>query len=397
MKPLDADERTFLLILSSIILGVNRFPTQNVFQQFRNAHAVFGARERDLLDIEGMPPSAVKKILTFELDDSFSRQLEEIDREGVQVLPFYSEYYPQNLRTIRDPPPVLYVRGALEGRDTQAVAVIGSRRATTYGIEACQLLTSALVGKGFHIVSGMAIGIDSIAHWSAIENQGKTVGVLGTGVDIAYPKSNAALYGAVLEKGAVVSEFPMGTKPYPEHFPRRNRIISGLSLGVLVVEASERSGTMSTVRMALEQGREVFAVPGDIRSEKSRGTHKLIKQGAKLVDRIEDILDELNVMTHAAPADRQASPMEGNMIDKASPEKVNTLTKKARASVDSGGHLLCQEAMQVLRVIGSEGISLDRIIARSGLSPARVAGLLTELEMCGKVRPVAGNRFRRVE
>ena len=182
--------------------------------------------------------------------------------------------------------------GACLPSDRGALAVIGSRKASAYGTRVCERLVRDLAAKGYCIVSGMARGIDSVAHWACIENNGRTLGVLGTGLDIAYPKQNLALFERIPLQGALISEFLPGTPARPENFPRRNRMISGLSRGVLVVEASERSGTMITVRMALEQGREVFAVPGDIRSLLSRGTHRLIKNGAKLVEGVDDILEE---------------------------------------------------------------------------------------------------------
>jgi DNA processing protein len=393
---MDVDERTFLLILSSIVLTVNRFPSQSVFKNFTNAEALFRASEKELLDVEGMPVSAAKKIVAYQTDESVKRGLQELDRQGIQMVPYYAKQYPENLKTIKDAPPVLYVRGALERGDSQALAVVGSRKATAYGIEVCQALTSALVSAGFCIISGMATGIDAMAHWSAIEQRGRTLGVLGTGLDIIYPKSNVTLYQKISEQGALVSEFSMGTKPYPENFPRRNRIISGLSLGVMVVEASERSGTMTTVRMALEQGREVFAVPGDIRSEKSRGTHKLIKQGAKLVDRIDDILEELNLTALHLGKDRHIANAERENSDILSMNSSKGVSKGHTTCIDLQGQILSEEANQVLQAIGLEGTLLDRIIARCGLSPAKVASLLTELEILGKVRPLAGNRFQRL-
>ena len=393
---MDIDERTSLLILSSIALSKNRFSSKSLFENFSSAEAVFKASEEDLLDIEGMSASAAKVIASFGIETSFTKDLQEMDRQGIRMVPYYSNDYPENLRTIRDAPPVLYVLGILERSDAQALAVIGSRNATAYGVEMCQAMTHALVRKGFCIVSGVAIGIDAIAHWSAIENGGRTLGVLGTGLDIHYPKSNASLYKKIPEKGALISEFPMGTKPYPANFPRRNRLISGLSLGVLVVEASERSGTMITVRMALEQGREVFAVPGDIRSEKSRGTHRLIKQGAKLVDRIEDILEELNLIAPSVLDDTHISSLGMETNEMPIPTFKNGISREHSSCNEKKGDILSEEAIQVLQAIGTEGTLLDRIIARCGLSPARVAGLLTELEILGRIRSLAGNRFQRI-
>jgi DNA processing protein len=396
---MDADEQTFLVALSSIALSVTRFPSPLLFRHFPTARSVFEASTRELLDVEGLPPVVAERIRAFCDFQAAEGQIRRIERLGVRIVPYYAAEYPENLRYLTDAPPVLYVRGVLERPGALALAVIGSRKATPYGIEVCQQLTAGLVGKGFCIVSGMARGIDAIAHWSAIENRGTTVAVMGTGVDVVYPGSHSNLYARIVETGAVISEFALGTGPYAWNFPRRNRIISGLSLGVLVVEAAERSGTMITVRMALEQGREVFAVPGDIRSERSRGTHRLIKQGAKLVDRLEDILEEFHLpcveeREPAAPGEDAHGGGRGEGGDSGVLSQGET-ARGDRPDQERGG-ALSREAAVVLQVIGSEGTLLDRIVARSGLPPSKVAGILTELEILGKVRAVAGNRYQRL-
>ena len=201
--------------------------------------------------------------------------------------------YPVLLRNIPDPPPVLYVDGELEPVDVQAVAIVGSRHATLYGIRIARTLAEQLSRLGFTIVSGMARGIDRVAHEGALAAGGRTLAVLGCGLDVAYPPDHTQLRAQVAEAGALLTEFPLGSPPLAAHFPRRNRILSGLSMGVIVVEAAEGSGSLITAKLAAEQGREVFAVPGPIDAPTSRGTHGLLKQGAKLTETVDDILDEL--------------------------------------------------------------------------------------------------------
>ena len=230
---------------------------------------------------------------------------------------FTSADYPKSLFEIPDPPPFLYVQGALRCHET-AIAIVGSRRATAYGLQTTARLAEALAGQGITVISGMARGVDTAAHKGAIAAGGRTVGVLGCGIDRIYPPENRRLFQEMSEKGALISEFPLGTLPLAENFPRRNRIISGLSRGVLVVEAAENSGSLITAQYALEHGRDVFAVPGNISFATSRGSNRLIKQGAKLVDCVEDILEELpgfgnRAGTADSPAPRSASTASSEM------------------------------------------------------------------------------------
>src|SRR5436309_5520834 len=213
--------------------------------------------------------------------------------KGVATLDRADEHYPAWLRTIPDPPPVLYCDGSMEPGDRQAVAIVGSRQATPYGLRVTDALARELSALGFTIVSGFARGIDAAAHHAALASGGRTVAVLGCGLDVDYPSGHASLRAEIAGSGAVLTEFAPGTAPFAMNFPRRNRIISGLALGVVVVEASEDSGSLITARLALEQGREVFAVPGPIDAPTSQGPHGLLKQGAKLVETVDDIVEEL--------------------------------------------------------------------------------------------------------
>jgi DNA processing protein len=224
-------------------------------------------------------------------------EMERVFAAGVDLLTLEDAGYPALLKQAPNPPPLLYVRSTSGINDDWALAVVGTRSPTTYGKEATRTIVSELAESGLTIVSGLAIGIDSVAHTAALEARGRTIGVLGCGVDIVYPERNRALTERIIEQGAVISEFPLGTKPHPANFPPRNRIISGMTLGTLMVEAGERSGALITVEFALDQGREVFAVPGSIFSQKSKGNHNIIRNGAELVTGAGDILEALNLTT----------------------------------------------------------------------------------------------------
>ena len=225
---------------------------------------------------------------------TIERELETLKSSSFSVITILDSGYPQRLRTIPDPPPLLYVSGAFDKRDDLAIAIVGSRKATPAGSLLTQELSRSLASIGFTIVSGLARGVDKSAHQGALEcSSGRTVAVLGCGIDQTYPVEHKRLRTQIETQGAVISEFPFGAAPHGYHFPQRNRIISGLSVGVVVTEATEKSGSLITARLALEQDREVFAVPGAVTSKMSRGPHRLIKQGAKLTENIEDIVEEL--------------------------------------------------------------------------------------------------------
>jgi DNA processing protein len=222
-------------------------------------------------------------------------EMERLRRTGVQVMTWNDTRYPPNLRQAYNAPPILYVRGSLETRDEWAVAVVGTRRASVYGKEAARMVCTGLTQAGVTVVSGMALGIDTVAHRACLDAGGRTIAVLGCGVDVVYPPRNAQLAAEIAERGALVSEYALGTQPEARNFPPRNRIISGLTLGTVVIEGDMSSGALITAGFALEQGREVFAVPGNIFARASRGTNHLIQQGAKMVTQVGDVLEELNL------------------------------------------------------------------------------------------------------
>lgn len=330
---------------------------------------LFSASEKELAAIPGLDQEVIQGLVHFSAWDEVESELQRVRNAGFDLVTFNDPSYPSRLRMISDPPPYLYVKGELRKEDGNAVAVVGSRSASEYGKRVAGELCRSLALLGFTVVSGMARGIDGTAHEAALEAGGRTIAVLGSGLDVPYPGEHEGLYHRISERGAVVSEFSMGTRPLAYHFPPRNRLISGLSLGVVVVEATEKSGSLITAGLALEQGREVFAVPGEVGSSRSRGTHRLIRQGAKLVETVQDILEEI------AP---QLSIPAG-----ASQEKPSLILPEGVSS----------EARRVFELVRERPLQIDEVIETSGLSPSRVSEILLDLELQGFLRQLPGKTF----
>ena len=325
--------------------------------------------------------------------------------------------YPALLRNITDPPPVLYVDGELEPVDVQAVAIVGSRHATLYGIRTARMLAEELSHLGFTIVSGMARGIDRAAHEGALAAGGRTLAVLGCGLDIAYPPHHTQLRAQVAVAGALLTEFPLGSPPLAAHFPRRNRILSGLSLGVVVVEAAEGSGSLITAKLAADQGREVFAVPGPIDAPTSRGTHGLLKQGAKLTETVDDILEELLpqlekpiirtrlsqdfVTAEAAGARTRLSPdFEPSHPPTPAPPRRSLFPRLGAGAPEPhpSSHEpanFSPEEEKVYAVVSREPQSIDELSERAALASSRVVCALLSLELKDAVRQAPGQRYHR--
>jgi DNA processing protein len=282
--------------------------------------------------------------------------------------------YPANLREIQAPPERLYVRGALAANDALAIAVVGSRAATPYGLAVAERLGADLAARGVTVVSGLARGIDSAAHRGALRAGGRTIAVLGSGVDVIYPPENAGLAREIEASGAIVSQFAPGTRPLAGYFPARNRVIAGLSLGVVVVEAAEKSGSLITAGLAGELGREVMAVPGPLTSPLSAGAHRLIQDGAALIQGWEDVVDQLPLRWRDQVRVPPAVP-----LDPGSPAP--------EEHTDTG---------RLLRVLSEEPIGIDSIIERSGIAPGRASALLVTLEVEGRIRQLDGKRFVQV-
>lgn len=380
------DSRIPRLWLAFAAHEAHLFPTEALFRVFGSPEGIFARFELESDKVDGLSGSTRRSLPFRPLPADILKHLERIDRDGIRLVSYEDPQYPVRLRTISDPPPVLFVKGSLLPSDSRAVAVVGSRNATAYGVWACRFLAEGLAQAGFCVVSGMAVGIDAAAHWACLEAGGRTIGVLGTGLDRVYPKANAPLFDRIPDQGALVSEFPLGTPPAAWNFPRRNRLISGLSAGVLVVEAGERSGTAITVRTALEQGRDVFAVPGDIRSPGSKGPHRLIQEGAKLVESVEDIVAELegNGLTRR-PAVRDE---HSGRPDEETPPGQSSLTSERTGLSE-------EETRALLSHIDDRGTSLECLVRRTGWPVGRLSWVLTELELLGKVRRLPGNRYGR--
>lgn len=312
----------------------------------------------------GLTGTTLSSLLAARDGISPEAELEQLDRLGVRALTWHDEAYPRGLREIYDRPPVLYVRGQLSAADEWAVAIVGTRRATVYGRQAAEELSGGLARNNVTVVSGLARGIDAIAHKGALAASGRTIAALACGLDMVYPPEHLRLAQEIMEQGALVSDYPLGTQPKSEYFPRRNRIMVGLSLGVLVVEGDVKSGALITARQALDENREVFAVPGSIYAPTFRGTNWLIQQGqAKLVTRVEDILEELN-LTMA----------------------VHQMEAKELLPAD-------ETEARVLRLLSSEPIHIDDVRRSSGLETATVSSTLALLELKGMVRQVGSMNY----
>lgn len=290
-------------------------------------------------------------------------ELKKLEKLGVTVLTWDSPDYPKPLKNISDPPLTLYVRGSLIPEDEWAIAVVGTRRATTYGKECTRMLVNGLVESGVTVISGLAYGIDTEAHRTAVNGGGRTIAVLGSGVDIIYPAENRKLAQSMMANGALVSEYPLGTKPEGGNFPRRNRIISGLSLGVLMVEGDRQSGARITTDFALDQDREVFAVPGSILRKGGAGPNHLIQNGAKLVTHVNDILEELNLTMLTQHAEARAIIPDNDV-----------------------------EAI-LLKQLSAEPVHVDELGQVTGLAASEIASTLTMMELKGMVRQVGGMSY----
>ena len=289
------DNNRIKLILLNMVEGIGSIRLKALLEEFKTPESIIKARFSDLIKVKGISKNIAENITSCESTYNIDKELELIKAQGVKVLTVFDKSYPKILKEIYDPPIVLYVKGTLSDKDALSLGVVGSRKCSQYGIKATKELVASLKDYEITIVSGLARGIDSVAHKAALENKLRTIAVLGSGLGCIYPLENAKLANDITLSGAVISEFPMRTKPLKHNFPRRNRIISGLSKGVVVIEAAQRSGALITVDFALEQGRDVFAMPGPVDSESSYGTNRLIKQGAKLIDSAKDILPELGL------------------------------------------------------------------------------------------------------
>ncbi len=371
-----------------MVPGLGTRGMYRLIEQFRSPEAVFRA-SRSELEAAGLSASQAQSILSgCSFEDAVVQQ-EKMRQAGVVLVTLHAPLYPARLREIFDPPVVLFARGRLELLSEIMLAVVGTRRATPYGVAATERLAGDLARAGLTIVSGMARGIDTAAHKAALAAGGLTVAVLGCGVDVLYPTEARGLAQQIAEKGLLLSEFPMGTPAYPQNFPIRNRIISGLSVGVLVVEGAQYSGSSITARLALEQGREVFAVPGNITSRMSWGPNLLIKQGAKLVQDFNDVIVELPFEDRR----RLALEAQGRLFaNQARPKQEDPQTAPP---ADDGLSTAARRLLAHLKV--DEAIHLDALLeAFDDLSSSEIIAALFELEVIGVVRQLPGKNFVKV-
>jgi len=352
-----------------------------LLEKFGSAENVFHARRHELEALR-LKPESIESILKREFHEKAEEESARVREIGGDVLILDDGSYPYLLREIADPPITLYVKGDWQTCfDAPCVAVVGSRRCSTYGENASEMLSRDLATNGVCVVSGLARGIDTAAHRGAIAAKGKTIAVLGTGIDGVYPKENAKLFNQILDAGgAVVSQFPLGTPPLRDNFPYRNRIISGLSLGVLLVEASERSGSLITARLAMEQNREVLAVPGNITSKNSFGTNYLIKSGAKLVQQWQDVVSEL-------PAEIAAALLPPKIDGEKAKE--NPQPELVPAGLDENERRIWQ------RLSADEATHIDNLLEESELSFGDLSAALLGLEMRELIRTLPGKNYAR--
>ena len=363
-------------IALNMIDGVGPIRVRALLDRFGTPAAILSAPRGELVQVEGVGEEVARCITSWRDSVDLDAQLSRIETAGVRVVTRDDPEYPKNLREIYDPPLVLYVKGTLREDERMAMAIVGSRRTTLYGQEMSRKLAFQLARLGITVVSGLARGIDTEAHRGALQAKGRTVAVIGCGIDTMYPPENKELAEQIVDKGgAVVTEFPFGVKPDKQNFPMRNRIISGWSLGVVVVEANLKSGALITSAQAAEQGRQVFAVPGRADSILSRGTNKLIKDGAKLTEDVEDVLSEFEYL----------------------------LPRKAEETRDGGAELggtkpalkLSETEANVVAYIGDEEVAIDDIIRASGLTSAAVSATLLALEMKRIVKQLPGKQYVR--
>lgn len=362
--------------------GVGPVNFRRLLDRFGSFDAVFGASAAELARVEGIGPRTSEKIARTRCRFDPAPELEQADRAGVCLIHWDDPRYPPPLRAIPDAPPVLYVRGALERSDSLSLAVVGSRRCTHYGGEQAERFAHLLAAAGLTIVSGLARGIDSAAHRGALSARGRTIAVQGCGLSRVFPPENQKLFERIAESGAVISELPMGCEPLSENFPGRNRIIAGLSMGVLVVEAAPRSGALITAAAALEYNREVMAVPGRIDSPASKGPHELIKQGARLVDCVEEIMDTLGVIgrdlkAHTATCARQSE-------------------QAAEAPLFDAVRLaLSTSEEKVLSHLNTQPVHIDELIDALGLPAGAAHAALISLQLKALIKQLPGNLYIR--
>lgn len=346
----------------NLVKGIGAVRLRALIDAFGNLEAAWKA-PADQLQTAGLSPKITQNLLQIRQQVDLEQLWQQIQAQGVTVLTWEDENYPARLKEIDQPPPVLYLRGELRPEDNWAVAIVGTRRITPYGRQVAEDVATFLAANGVTVVSGLARGVDAVAHRAALKAGGRTLAILGSGVDRVYPPEHIQMAEEMMKHGAVISDYPLGTPPESANFPPRNRIISGLSLATVVIEAGEKSGALITATFAVEQGREVFAVPGNILAPQSKGANQLIQQGARPLLNLQDLMDIL----HLRKVDQQ-----------------QTARQKLPADPTEA---------KILQVLGHEPLHVDEIRAQSGLPIEQVSATLTMMELKGMVRPVGGMNY----
>jgi len=380
-QPAAAAEDLRARVRLACLPGVGSILRKRLLEHFGSPEAIFAATAGELRAVQKVGPKLADAIATLAGSGIAEQTIDLCRRRGVAILAEGVAGYPRLLSQIDDPPPLLFVKGRLEPCDGLAVSIVGARHATAYGRRTAFQLAGGLARAGYTIVSGLARGIDAAAHRGALDAGGRTLAVLGSGVLSVYPPEHAELAVEIAGRGAVISEAPPLATPIPGAFPSRNRIVSGLALGTLVVEAADRSGALITARLAGEQGREVFAVPGPIDSRMSRGCNRLIRDGAKLVTNVDDILEEFGPLFEPtqAPDGREVRSPAELQLDAVEQTVLATLD---RAVADAGG--------------GSREIDIDDLVAGCDLAVSRILSAIGALEMRRIIRRLPGNRVTRL-
>ncbi len=368
---MNAHDKKIAWLSLYLIPGLGNTVLKRLIERLGEPEAVFEAGLAELMNVEGMRRDIAKKIMARSLSTEAEEELRNAERCHARIIAYTDPSYPAFLREIYNPPILLYARGREIPLAQTFVGVVGSRNPTHYGRKAAEAIAFGLARRGAGVVSGLARGIDSAAHRGCVRGNGFTIAVVGTGIDVVYPSSNKDLFKQIKANGVIISEFPIGTPPEPKNFPIRNRIISGLSRGTVVVEATRNSGSLITASLALDQGRDVFAVPGSIDSFKSTGTHFLIKQGAKLIENADDILDEFGfagkgTAGRGIPGDTGATHQDMDEFEK-----------------------------KVYEIIGDYPMHMDNIVRLGKMEVGKVAGILMKMELEGTVKQLPGKMFVR--
>lgn len=397
---------TISLIHLNLIQGVGLKTVQLLRDIFGSTEKALQATPDELRKIDRLSPAVCDLLIHKPILYPVERELELIHKYGCEVITLYDAAYPPQLKEIDTPPFVLYVRGDLTQEDALSISLVGSRNANDYGRKVSYRLSYQLAQRGLTVVSGFAKGVDTLAHRGALEAGGRTIAVMGNGLSVIYPAVNSDLAEKIEASGALVSEFPMAARPKPGNFPRRNRIISGLTFGTVVVEASNRSGALITARLAGEQGREVFAVPGEIFSELSTGTHKLINDGAKLINTVDDLLNELpphvlsQIQTQTPSSlspDVEAEPTQASPLQKRDPKFVSSQpSPEAEAPVSAPPPPdLTPDEKAIFDVIEVPSSHIDTIVRTTQLPISKVSSALLMLELKGIVQQLPGKQFAK--